>query len=51
MEPHGDPKMEPKSQDFQKKINFGVLPTASGKEIAKNNEFGTPLKAENEAGA
>ena len=42
MEPHGDPKMEPKSQDFQKKINFGVLPTASGKEIAKITNLGHP---------
>ena len=44
MESPGYPKMEPKSQDFSKKINFGVLPRACGKEVAKIVILGPPRR-------
>ena len=44
MESPGDPKIEPKSQDFPKKISLGVLPRACGKEVVKIMILGPPRK-------
>ena len=44
MESPGDPNIEPKSQDFQKKISLGVLPRACGKEFVKITILGAPRR-------